>query len=362
MIDYSSVLPSARDTWLLRAALHDAPSASDAWQHWLNATAADGAEPRRGLATINAMLPLVAWNLRRVGIRVERTLQTHLRSATLTEELRWRRYREICETAFAGLAAAGVPYIGLKGAVAGERYYPSPVLRHADDIDVLVHERDIPRATERFLAAGWRLNDEPVFRQPVHAPPVVHPSGVSLEFHHRLVIPYFRLPYADLWTRADHVDIGRERVRTLSAADALLHAIAHAMQGPRDPRWVADAWFMLDGRVPFDWPTFTATAIAARLALPARAALDFMASRLDASIPRATLDALDATANQATFFDRQAARPWRLGRLFPPPVEFALHYDVPLWKVPYGYIDRLGLYLSSARRRWSPGGGRSASA
>jgi hypothetical protein len=346
---FQGVLPSERDTWFLRACLQDTGPAGRAWECWVRDATAGGTAPRRALAAVNSLLPLLAWNLGRTQLEVERALQTHFRSALLTEELRWQRYRSVCASAFEVLASNDVPFILLKGAAVGERFYPLPMLRHADDIDVLVEASRLVRVNDAFLRAGWRRDARPVFRQPLHAPPLIHDTDVSIEPHHRLVIPHFTIPYDRLWARAERAEISGATVHVLAPPDALLHTIAHAMQSAGNVRWVADAWFIL--RRPFDWRTFTDTAIGARLALPVRAALGYLAGEMDVAVPDAVRGAIDAAARQATHADRQASTPWAVGRAFPPPMQFALHYDVPLWTVPYYYVSRLAQYISARRPR-----------
>jgi hypothetical protein len=342
------VLPDARATSFLRACLHDGGIAERAWRRWLQEATTGGTTVRRALAPVNALLPMLAWNLARTGISVDRELQTHLRSALLTEELRWARYRSICEAAFTLLAAHAIPFIALKRAAVCERTSPEPMLRHNHDSDVLLHRADIERAFGVFVNAGWRTHARPPFRQPLHAPPLVHDTDVSIELHHRIVTPHFTVPYDDLWTRAAHTTVAGVAARVLPGPEALIHAVAHAMQSPTGLRWVADAWFMV--RSPsFDWRVFTDTTIQSRLALPVRAALAYLAADMDLAIPASVTAELDTAARCATYSDRQASRPWQARRAFPPPVQFALHYDVPVWSVPYYYVTRV---VHAARERW----------
>jgi hypothetical protein len=346
---FDRLLPDDRDTLFLHACLHEGEHAARAWRNWLESATADGTPARRALAPVNALLPLLAWNLRRAGAGLDRAVQTHLRSALLTEDLRWQRYRDICGEAFGLLARADIPFLVLKGAAVGERFYPQPMLRHADDIDVLLHPADIPRASALFRHEGWTEDLRPVFSQPLHAPPLVDASGVCVEFHSRLLIPHFTLPYERLWARAESRRVAGVQVQMLAPADALLHTIGHAMQSATDLRWVADAWFMLQSSE-CDWRRFTTTVMEARLALPVHAALSYLDQRMDMDVPVEVLQALGDAALRATYADRQASRPWPIGRAFPPPVQFALHYDVPLWSVPYYYVVRLAQAFHARRR------------
>ena len=344
MISPSQLLPTDRETLFLRACLREGASARDAWGRWLDAVTRAGMPARRALVPVNALLPLLAWNLQRTGAALDPGLQTHLRSAVLTEELRWQKYRAICESAFRLLREPDVPFIALKGAVVGEIAYPAPHLRHADDIDVLLHAHDLGRAADLLVRAGWRQEPPPVLRSPLHVPPLVHPKGVPIELHWRLLIPHYTIPYDRLWERSRITSIGGIDVRVLSEPDSLLHTCAHGMHGTPDLKWVADAWFILEKSPHLDWSIFTATTISARLELPMYNALRYMAEHIGAPVPERVLEDLQPGAARTGFAGRSAARRWPTRRAFPPPVQFALHYDVRLWTVPFYYLYRLARY------------------
>jgi hypothetical protein len=138
-----------------------------------------------------------------------------------------------------------------------------------------------------------------------------------------------------------------------------------------------DAWFILARSPNFDWEIFRDTTAAARLDLPVYHVLRYLADQLGAVVPVRVLEQIGSGAVRAGFVERQAARPWPTaryvdpanaaggwwqsfrtawGRVFPPPVQFALHYDVPLWTVPFYYIFRLMKYLLLERPAGTHGG------
>jgi hypothetical protein len=361
----SALLPSTDHTLLLEACLGEASVSAEAWGRWLSAATRDGTPVRRALAPVNGLLPLLAWNLRRNGVPLDRELATHLRAAWMTEELRLQRYREICASAFQTLTGAGIPFIVLKGAALAAVAYPDPLLRHADDIDVLLHEHDLDAAASLFTARGWRLRDCPALPSPLHLPPFVHASGVPLELHRRLLIPYYRLPYDALWARSVRAEVAGATVQVLSPADNLIHVVAHAMMGPPILRWVGDAWFILQRFPHIDWTVFTSTVGAARLHLPLLVACDYLSGRMGLPVPVDVLAELRAGARRTGYVGRRAAQPmphgspaaiwalpepwWRrtarlCRRAFPSPVRFALEHDVRPWALPAHYAYRLMRY------------------
>jgi hypothetical protein len=383
----STMLPSPAHTLLLRACLHDGAGARDAWSRWTAGVTRDGIPARRALAEpAAALLPLLAWNLERNGMdREVETLRTHLRFALVTEELRRGHYVSGCADGLRALRTASIPFVVLKGAALGELVYPRPELRHSGDIDVLLREADLPRAITALAGRGWRRMADPLMPSPVHPPPLVHPTGVPIELHRRLLIPYYTLPLDAMWLRSRPARVAGVDVSVLAPADNLLHVLAHAMHGYGEPilRWVPDAWFILARSPDLGWEEFLDGAVAARLGLPVHAALSYLAREIGAPIPSDVLAKLEIAAARAGFVARAAARlgsrRWEMGdprevwgarenvgrrlgrlwrRLFPPPLEFALRYDLRWWAVPFHYLARVARYARASRppRRGLPPG------
>jgi hypothetical protein len=367
----AALLPAADQTLFLKACLEDAPAAAEAWESWRRRATRSGAPVRRALAPVNAFLPLLAWNLQRHGVPLDRELATHLRAARMTEELRLQRYRAICASVVQTLTGAGISFIVLKGAALAATAYPDPLLRHADDIDLLLHEHDLEPAASLLEARGWRSRALPALPNPLHLPPLVHASGLPLELHRRLLIPYYTLPYDALWARSVRASVAGIPVQVLSPADTLIHITAHAMLGPPILRWIGDAWFILQRLPVFDWSVFTSTAGAARLHLPLFMACDYLSGEMGLPVPPHVLAELRAGAGRTSFVGRHVVRPvpqgslasiwalpepwWRRAarlcrRAFPSPVRFALEHDVRPWAVPAQYAYRLVRYA----RRFLP--------
>lgn len=371
----STRLPDHEETALLRACLLDGDPALEAWTRWRQAVTRDAVALRHAVSAFNVLLPLLLWNVRRNGGDVPPLLRTYLRSAWMTEEMRWQRYRSICGEALGALREAGIPVIALKGSTLCESVYPLPVLRHSADIDVLLREPDLAPATELLARLGWRQR-APVDRAAPHQlPSFIHPSGLPLELHHHLVLPYYRLPYDRMWARSERAVVAGVEVRALSAADTLLHVCAHAMVGDeRILRWVPDAWFVLDRHRDLDWTTLVSTAAGARLGLSAYVTLRYLATAIGAPVPREALAELRTAAARTGFLGRSAARiaarPWPTGtareiwarpgsrrqrllllwrRVFPSPVEFALRYDLRWWELPLPYLGRFVRYARRSR-------------
>jgi hypothetical protein len=374
----ATLLPAFSQTLFLRCCLHEGDSADEAWTRWQDDATRDGTPLLRALAAYKAFLPLLSWNLGRNRIPLVPHLQTYFRFAHLTEGLRWRKYRAICHSALGGLRAAGIPFIVLKGAALSERTYPSPILRHTGDIDVLVREIDLFRAEALFVERmKWRRRRPATLptRLGHQLPQLVDASGLPLELHRRLLVPYYTIPHDDLWIRSRPAVITGVEARILSSADTLLHVCAHAMANGRILRWVPDAWFVLQQQPSVDWSDFCSASTSSRLDLPLFLTLRYLTGEMGVDIPPDVLDRLRAGAHRTGRRGRYAAlvgtRAWPQGtvgeiwrgpgsawtrvkllwrRVFPPPRQVALIYGLWPWQLPVYYLYRLVGYARRCSR------------
>jgi hypothetical protein len=378
---FATLLPTPLQTRFLRACVQDQPAAAAAWSRWQEVATRGSTSLVDALEPWSLFLPLLSWNLARHGIVVrDERVVARLRLARQIEAVRWLKYRTACHSAFAALGEAGIPFIALKGTAYSELIYPSPSHRLKADIDVLLREADLPRAVARLVERGWRRMDTAGLRSAQHLPALVDTSGHPIELHWRLLIPYYRLPYEQLWARSAAATLAGAETRVLSDADGLLHALGHGMSGYGLPalRWVLDAHFVLERHPALDWSVFVETARIARLSLPIATAVRYLVDEMGLEVPAEVTRRLERSAKRTGIRGRAAARlgarpwlhgslravwqrhhsPWRrvvlvAQRLFPPPVEFALRYGVPLWAVPYFYGLRMVRYARAPPpERW----------
>jgi len=122
----------------------------------------------RELADRHGVLPAVTHNLRRLEPDAP-LLAAFLEQAQ--ERLRGRvgfslMLRKQLEPLVAGLAAAGVPAIVLKGQEFADRLYPEPFLRPFTDIDFLLPRDALGDAAPILEGLGYRRNPEPWGKYP----------------------------------------------------------------------------------------------------------------------------------------------------------------------------------------------------
>ncbi|MBR3289765.1 MAG: nucleotidyltransferase family protein, partial [Clostridia bacterium] len=119
------------------------------------------------------------------------------------------------------LQAAGIPYIPLKGAVIRD-LYPAAWMRVSADIDLLVHEDDLPRAVSALSESlGYRAG-----HQSHHDITLTAPSGQTLELHFNLREKMERLDAVldTVWEYAEPAESGAFR---LNPDFLVFHVLAH---------------------------------------------------------------------------------------------------------------------------------------
>ena len=136
------------------------------------------------------------------------------------ENIKYEQDR-ICQV----LDEVGIAYIPLKGMLIRE-LYPEPWMRTSCDIDVLVRERDVDRASEALVKVLDYVKDP---RKSVHDVLLLSPSGVHLELHYGINenIPEIDCVLDRVWDYASPLDENRSECR-LTKEFFIFHFIAHA--------------------------------------------------------------------------------------------------------------------------------------
>ncbi|MFZ0659052.1 MAG: nucleotidyltransferase family protein [Candidatus Binataceae bacterium] len=162
----------------------------------------------------------------------------------------------------------GIASIALKGPALAVATYRNLALRQFTDLDLLIHERDLPRAADLLSEAGYLPRryerDRPgggFFRGSEDEFASADGSDL-IDVHWRLVPGYF--PFAPdgdaLWSRAIRVAIEGAEIATLAPADAMLFLVAHATKhGWPVMRPICDI-AALAAQERFDWDSVAAEA------------------------------------------------------------------------------------------------------
>lgn len=220
----------------------------------------------------------------------------------------------------------GIPAMPYKGAVLGVSLYGDLMARPAGDLDLLIHQRDLSRATAILLERGCKLktpvrtDGTPVYSD-VYEYSFERPAdGMTIELRWRLSEPRFRcdLGLDWVWPGRRMAMLAGAEVPNLSPEITLLMLCMHGSKHAW-PRliWICDVTRLLAAYPSLDWTLVNQEA--RRLGLRRMLALGvLLAHRVaGAQVPAAVLQpfASDATAGrlarhiEETLFDAPGSLP-----------------------------------------------------
>ncbi|MEO8605865.1 MAG: nucleotidyltransferase family protein, partial [bacterium] len=246
-----------------------------------------------------ALLPLLLQSTTRNGLAAGRGLLPHLRAATLREELRANRFRQLAADVLTLLQQAGTEPTLVRGAALAATVYPAWGLRHCHDLDLLVRPAALDVAVRALIGVG-----SVALAAPPRAPGSVllrHPSALQVALHSRpFGVPYYGVSVERFSRDQQPLAVDAVRAWGLSSAANVVHVLGHAStSASRDNlRWVADVWHLLAAHPGLDWEGVIALLEAARLTLPVFVLLAYVA-QLGMPVPADVLARLAAHAARA---------------------------------------------------------------
>lgn len=167
---------------------------------------------------------------------------------------------------FESFGAAGIEALVIKGPVLSARCYGDPGLRQYGDLDLIVRDADILRATELMVAHGYepsvplaairakKIPGEYVFRQST--------TKLLVELHSELTFRYHPrpLPLENLFERQTRVNIDGREIPALSPEDELVLICIHgAKHFWEQLSYIADVAAFVSNQ-PLDWGRVTSAA------------------------------------------------------------------------------------------------------
>jgi hypothetical protein len=161
------------------------------------------------------------------------------------------------------LRAHNIEAIPWKGPALAQVAYGNLSLRQFDDLDILVHKRDILRARDIMIAcdyvSDWGAGSqrECAYLKSEHAYPFVHArSDISVELHFQVRERYFAFPLnpEELWKHARPICLGGKQVSNLAIEDLLLilcvHGATHCWERLS---WICDIAELVRRYPELDW-------------------------------------------------------------------------------------------------------------
>jgi hypothetical protein len=282
--------PTSEQKLLLQAALAGDGAGMAAIDAWHSRTDFGGAIDSGSFR----LLPLAHANLEALGcehpamqmlggVRRRAWVETQLRDRFATEVLR-------------EFAAGGIPTIVAKGLALAHGFYPDPALRPMSDVDLLVPPSRADAAISALQALGFELlagcEAGPILSHAVH---LIRDGREQIDLHIALFSDIGPAEAQDrVWDAAVPVKIrGVEALRP-GDSDMLLHVMVHGVRANPVPplRWVTDAAMIMRNGGPLDWDRIVDGAIALKVSVRLRMALDFLIDEMDFQVPAAPIERL----------------------------------------------------------------------
>jgi Uncharacterised nucleotidyltransferase len=158
----------------------------------------------------------------------------------------------------------GVSVIPYKGPALAAAIYGDLTLRPFDDLDILVHREDVPRAKELLISLGYqpylRLThaQEAAFLQSHCEELFVRDNNRGFIDLHWATTPTSlscSLDAERLWARLERISLGGATISTLSPEDLLLILCEHGAKHAWDRvSWIGDIPELICRERPLDWP------------------------------------------------------------------------------------------------------------
>ena len=157
-------------------------------------------------------------------------------------------------------AAKDIPALVVKGPVLGMRAYGNPTIRSYGDLDLLVRQRHIRRATESMQTAGYqaevslsaidagKIPGQYLFSRP--------DANLLIELHNDFTLRYFprRLPIEEFFARETRVRLDGHEVPALAVEDELVYISVHgATHFWERLGWIADVAALVTRQSGLDW-------------------------------------------------------------------------------------------------------------
>ncbi len=190
------------------------------------------------LADRHGMTPHLHWNLRGTwdGLAAPDDLRETLRRRYVRQGVRNARLLGRLGRVLAALRAAGIDVIVLKGAHLAELVYEEVALRPMVDVDILVRNQDLGRATDVLGSLGYEATEQArgaehqgAIDENMHVAPMRRRGGPTVEVHYAIAVParVGGIETEGLWSRAEPASIGDTDALVLSPEDLVLHLCVH---------------------------------------------------------------------------------------------------------------------------------------
>ena len=223
--------------------------------------------------------------------------------------------------------AEGIGALVVKGPVLAMQAYGDPAIRNYGDLDLLVRQRDIRRATELMSAGGYvaavSLSAIDAGKIPGQYLFSKLDSKLIVELHNDCTLRYFprRLPLEDFFMRQIRVRVDGHDAPALSVEDELVLICIHGAKHFWERlMWIADVAALVIRQTGIDWERVADSARAVGAERMLHTGLRLASDLLQARLP----DKVQAAVRADTAATRLAeqARKWLSAAGYAPPALF----------------------------------------
>src|SRR5258708_2908093 len=208
-------------------------------------------------------------------------------------------------------SSEGIGALVVKGPALAVQAYGDPAMRAYGDLDLLVRQRDIRRATELLSAAAFRpqarrgateageFRGKYLFSKP--------DSKLIVELHTDLPLRYFprRLPIEEFFARQIRVRLDAREAPALSVEDELVLICIHGAKHFWERlMWIADVAALVSRQTGIDWQRVADSAQAVEAERMLNTGLRLASDLLKARLPDKVLAMLQADAVSARLVER----------------------------------------------------------
>lgn len=247
-------------------------------------------------ASWHGVLPLLCHNLSRIGAdTVPSTPLQQLRARFRTNSVRNLRLAADLLKILQFLEANGISAVAFKGPALAVVAYGNLALREFLDLDVLVQEKDFPKAKALFLAHGykpWREltpQEETQHFRSNHAYTLVRSQdGLRLDLHWRITQERyaFGLDVESLWSRSTRTSFFGRDVLSMQPEDLLLVLCLHGSKHCWERlAWICDVTELMRANPALDWNEIMRRSAALNIEKAVMLGLDLARELLDAPLP-----------------------------------------------------------------------------
>jgi hypothetical protein len=189
-------------------------------------------------------------------------------------------------------AAKNISALTVKGPALAMQAYGDPAMRSYGDLDLLVRQRDIRRATEAMLALGYqpRISLSEIDAGKIPGQYLFCKPGLNLivELHNDFTLRYFprRLLIEDCFARQIRVRLDAREVPALAVEDELVLICIHGAKHFWERlSWIADVAALVSCQTGIDWDRALESAKAVRAEHLLHTGLCLAADLLHARLP-----------------------------------------------------------------------------